>query len=103
MPTHSASQSRPRSQNCSSTCNINSRALKIRPVGDGDAGDGEKCAEVSWRAVYEQFGSGYSQFRQFKAKFKEPLALALAVYPEAHVSVDDDGLRTTVEAANGAR
>jgi len=24
-----------------------------------------------------------SQFRQFKAKFKEPVALALAAYPEA--------------------
>ena len=51
-----------------------------------------KPTAVSWRAVYEQFGGGYAQFRQFKAKFKEPLALALAAYPEAHVSADDDGL-----------
>jgi hypothetical protein len=51
-----------------------------------------KPTAVSWRAVYDQFGGGYAQFRQFKAKFKEPLALALAAYPEAHVSVDSDGL-----------
>jgi hypothetical protein len=47
---------------------------------------------VSWRALFDQFGGGYAQFRQFKAKFKEPLALALAAYPEAHVSADDEGL-----------
>ena len=51
-----------------------------------------KPTPVSWRAVYEQFGGGYAQFRQFKAKFREPLALALAAYPEARVSADDDGL-----------
>ena len=51
-----------------------------------------KPTPVSWRAVYEQFGGGYAQFRQFKAKFREPLALALAAYPEAHVAADDDGL-----------
>jgi len=47
---------------------------------------------VSWRAVYDQFGGGYAHLRQFKAKFKEPLALALAAYPEAHVSANDEGL-----------
>lgn len=52
----------------------------------------EKPMPVPWRALYEQFGGGYSQFRQFKAKFKEPMALALAAYPEARVSVDDNGL-----------
>jgi hypothetical protein len=51
-----------------------------------------KPIPVSWRAASEQFGGGYSQLRQFRAKFKEPLALALAAYPEAHVSADDDGL-----------
>jgi hypothetical protein len=51
-----------------------------------------KPTPVPWRAVYEQFGGGYAQFRQFKAKFKEPLALALAAYPEARVSADEDGL-----------
>jgi len=47
---------------------------------------------VSWRAVYDQFGGGYAHLRQFKAKFKEPLALALAAYPEAHLSANDEGL-----------
>jgi hypothetical protein len=51
-----------------------------------------KPTAVPWRAVFDQFGGGYAQFRQFKAKFKEPLALALAAYPEAVVSADDEGL-----------
>jgi len=51
-----------------------------------------KPTSVPWRAVFEQFGGGYAHFRQFKAKFKEPLALALAAYPEAVVSADDEGL-----------
>jgi hypothetical protein len=47
---------------------------------------------VSWNALYQQFGAGYRQLRQFRAKFKEPLAIALAAYPEARVSVDDAGV-----------
>lgn len=51
-----------------------------------------KPTPISWAAVYAQFGGGYAQIRQFKAKFKEPLALALAAYPEAQVSTDEAGL-----------
>ncbi len=47
---------------------------------------------VSWRALFDQFGAGYAQMRQFKARFHEPLALALAAYPEARTSADDQGL-----------
>lgn len=52
----------------------------------------KRSMPVPWRALYEQFGGGYSQFRQFKAKLKEPMALALAAYREARVSVDDNGV-----------
>lgn len=52
----------------------------------------EQPVSVSWNALYQQFGAGYRQVRQFRAKFKEPLALALAAYPEARVSVDDAGV-----------
>jgi hypothetical protein len=52
----------------------------------------ENPVPVSWGALFQQFGGGYKQSRQFRAKFKEPLALALAAYPEARVSADDTGL-----------
>lgn len=51
-----------------------------------------KPTPVSWAALFAQFGGGYQHVRQFRAKFKEPLALALAAYPEAHVTVDETGL-----------
>jgi hypothetical protein len=51
-----------------------------------------KPQPISWAALYDQFGGGYALIRQFRAKFREPLALALAAYPEAHVSTDDKGL-----------
>jgi hypothetical protein len=48
---------------------------------------------ISWKALHDQFGGGYQHVRQFRAKFKEPLALALAAYPEAVVEVTDAGVR----------
>lgn len=51
-----------------------------------------KPTPITWKAIFDQFGGGYAQIRQFKAKFKEPLALALAAYPQAQVTVDDTGL-----------
>ena len=47
---------------------------------------------ITWKAVFDQFGGGYAHLRQFKAKFKEPLALALAAYPQALVKCDDTGV-----------
>lgn len=52
----------------------------------------QKPTPVSWAALYAQFGGGFAQIRQFRARFKEPLNLALAAYPEARVSIDDTGL-----------
>ena len=48
---------------------------------------------ITWKALHDQFGGGYQHIRQFKAKFKEPLSLALAAYPEAVVDVSDSGVR----------
>jgi hypothetical protein len=48
-----------------------------------------KPTPVSWAALFAQFGGGYQHVRQFRAKFKEPLALALAAYPEARVEADE--------------
>jgi Plasmid encoded RepA protein len=44
---------------------------------------------VTWVALHGQFGAGFNLARQFKAKFREPLALALAAYPEAKVDVGE--------------
>ena len=51
-----------------------------------------KPTPITWKALHDQFGTGFQQIRQFRAKFKEPLALALAAYPEARVEVDDIGV-----------
>ena len=50
-----------------------------------------KPTPLSWRALKTQFGSGFVQMNNFKAKFLPNLRLALAVYPEAKVSEDEDG------------
>jgi hypothetical protein len=47
---------------------------------------------LTWTALHRQFGAGFSLVRQFKAKFREPLALALAVYPEAKVDIGDKSI-----------
>jgi len=51
-----------------------------------------KPTTVSWVAAFEQFGAGYSRLRDFRKRFVDALNLALAVYPEARVSVEDHGL-----------
>jgi hypothetical protein len=45
---------------------------------------------IPWPALYGQFGAGFTRLRAFRQHVKEPLALALAAYPEARVEVDDD-------------
>lgn len=46
---------------------------------------------VTWTALHGQFGAGFKAVRQLKPTFKEALALALAVYPEARVDLDSSG------------
>lgn len=52
----------------------------------------KRDAEVSWPALYAQFGAGYGRLRDFRAGFLSGLELALAVYPEAHVGVEEKGI-----------
>jgi hypothetical protein len=47
---------------------------------------------VSWRALKPQFGSSYARMDNFRAKLIESLKLALAVYPDARVDVNESGL-----------
>jgi hypothetical protein len=52
-----------------------------------------ECATpVSWAAIQEQFGAGFAATGGFRRSFKESLAFALAVYPDAKVDVTETGL-----------
>jgi hypothetical protein len=51
-----------------------------------------KETPVSWSAVHAQFGAGFRLVRQIKPSFTEALQLALAVYPEARVGIERDGI-----------
>lgn len=48
--------------------------------------------EVSWPALYAQFGSGFKRQRAFRAQFLESLELAVAVYPGAKLDVHEQGI-----------
>ena len=48
--------------------------------------------EISWLSLNAQFGAGYGRLRDFRSGFLGGLELALAVYPEARVSVDERGV-----------
>jgi hypothetical protein len=52
----------------------------------------EKPTPVTWSSLHQQFGFSYSRLRAFRHDFQRVLALALAVYPDALVSVDDAGV-----------
>lgn len=45
--------------------------------------------EVGWPALRRQFGEGYKELRFFRRDILPSLKLALAVYPEARVDVDE--------------
>lgn len=47
---------------------------------------------ISWRALKAQFGAGFNRVDNFRVKFTDSLRLALAVYPEAKVDLDERGL-----------
>lgn len=51
-----------------------------------------RSTPVSWAAIHGQFGAGFRLVRQIKPTFLELLTLALAVYPEACVGVEKEGL-----------
>jgi hypothetical protein len=51
-----------------------------------------RSTPVTWSAVHGQFGAGFRHIRQIKPTFMEALNLALAVYPEACVDIDKQGL-----------
>lgn len=48
--------------------------------------------EVGWPALHAQFGAGYMRLRDFRRDFIAALELALAAYPDAHVSLGERGV-----------
>ena len=52
----------------------------------------KRDTEVSWSALYAQFGAGFKRVRAFRAQFTESLELALAAYPDARVSLEERGV-----------
>jgi hypothetical protein len=45
----------------------------------------EKPCPITWPAIKQQFGNGFTDIRNFRPKFASNLSLALAVYPAAKV------------------
>ena len=45
--------------------------------------------EITWASLHRQFGDSYKETRNFKRDVIQPLKLALAVYPQAVVKIDD--------------
>jgi hypothetical protein len=51
-----------------------------------------RAMPISWLSLHTQFGGGFKHVRQMKPTFTEALNLAIAVYPEARVEIDADGM-----------
>lgn len=49
----------------------------------------DRPIDVTWAALKSQFGSGYKELRFFRRDMMPSLKLALSVYPEARVIVDE--------------
>jgi hypothetical protein len=49
----------------------------------------EGPVEVSWASLKSQFGAEYKELRFFRRDFIPPLKIALSVYPEAQITVDE--------------
>ncbi len=52
----------------------------------------QKPTPITWRALKPQFGMGFGRMDNFRARFLDNLKLALAVYPDAKVDVEEAGL-----------
>ena len=51
-----------------------------------------KPTPITWAAIQGQFGAGFKLVRQLKPTFLEALQMALAVYPDARVGIEEGGL-----------
>jgi len=51
-----------------------------------------KPTPISWPALKSQFGASFDRMDNFRARFTDSLALAMAVYPAARVDTADKGI-----------
>jgi hypothetical protein len=51
-----------------------------------------KPTPISWPAIHAQFGAGFKAMKHFKPSFVEALSAATAAYPDARVSVAENGI-----------
>jgi hypothetical protein len=47
---------------------------------------------ITWAAIYDQFGQGFSRVRDFRRRFLKTLTQVKCVYPDARLDVDEKGL-----------
>ena len=52
----------------------------------------KRDVDVGWPALYSQFGAGFKSIKRFKQHFADCVALAVAAYPEARVSISSRGM-----------
>jgi len=52
----------------------------------------DRPTPVSWSSLHAQFGQGFRHAYDMKPRFREAMAIALAVYPEARVTEIDGGI-----------
>lgn len=52
----------------------------------------EHDCPITWSSLHKQFGSSYKALKHFRPRFLESLQVAMAVYPEARVSLSEVGL-----------
>jgi hypothetical protein len=52
----------------------------------------KRDVDVGWPALYGQFGAGFKSIKRFKQHFTDCVALAVAAYPEARVSISSRGM-----------
>jgi hypothetical protein len=52
-----------------------------------------KTALVPWTSLWEQFGHGYAQIREFRRVFKRTLKQVKVVYPEAKFDLSPQGMQ----------
>src|SRR5580698_8508992 len=51
-----------------------------------------KPQQITWVAMYEQFGQGFARLRDFRRNFLQTLHQVHAAYPQARIEVDEVGL-----------
>jgi len=51
-----------------------------------------KPTPISWTAIRQQFGAGFRKTSHFKPSFMDNLELAHAVYPDAKLETNEQGL-----------